>query len=226
MNIILDNRERDLIKLCNNNNIEITCKNLDIGDIIFEENNENIYIIERKTFDDLGASIKDGRYKEQKIRLLENNNNNVYYIIEGNIKFCKTLNKKALLGSLINMIFRDNIKIIFSIDLNQTYEILLQIKDKYNSGKFIKNKNDSNYVSSIKLNKKDNLDKKTCNIIQLATIPGVSKNIASVILEKYENLNNLIKEYEINGENILEKISLGKRNIGKVLSKKIYDYLI
>ena len=222
--------ERDLIKLFNENNNDIILKNLEIGDIVYKMDEEVIYIVERKTFNDLGASINDGRYKEQKIRLLSNSNGNLFYILEGNMSVCTTLNQKALLGSIVNMTFRDNIKLIFSSDINQTYKILVQIKDKFNSGKFSKivgGLNDNNnYVSSIKLNKKENMTKLNCNIIQLATIPGVSKNMSSIILEKYNTIDKLIEEYKKNGENILAELSMGKRKLGKVLSKKIYDILI
>jgi ERCC4-type nuclease len=230
MEIYLDNRERDLIKLFNENKNDIILKNLEIGDIIYKKDEEVIYIVERKTFNDLGASINDGRYKEQKIRLLSNSNRNLFYILEGNMSKCTTLNQKALLGSIVNMTFRDNIKLIFSSDINQTYKILIQIKDKFNSGKFSKivgeTNNNNNYVSSIKLNKKENMTKLNCNIIQLATIPGVSKNMSSIILEKYNTIDKLIEEYKKNGENILAELSMGKRKLGKVLSKKIYDILI
>tara|TARA_Y100000741_G_scaffold58490_1_gene40736 strand:- start:8317 stop:9009 length:693 start_codon:yes stop_codon:yes gene_type:complete len=230
MEIYVDNRERDLIKLFNENNNDIILKNLEIGDIVYKKDEEVIYIVERKTFNDLGASINDGRYKEQKIRLLSNSNGNLFYILEGNMSECTTLNQKALLGSIVNMTFRDNIKLIFSSDINQTYKILVQIKDKFNSGKFSKivgEPNDNNnYVSSIKLNKKENMTKLNCNIIQLATIPGVSKNMSSIILEKYNTIDKLIEEYKKNGENILAELSMGKRKLGKVLSKKIYDILI
>ena len=105
MDLIIDNREKSLIKLLNENNEKYILFNLDIGDIQYKMNDELIYIIERKTVDDLGASINDGRYKEQKVRLLSNNKNNIYYIIEGDINECKTLSKKSILGSIINMIF-------------------------------------------------------------------------------------------------------------------------
>ena len=83
------------------------------------------------------------------------------------------------------MIFRDNIKIIYSKNIKQTLDIILQIKRKYENGKFIKNEDTSQeYLSSIKLNKKQNMDKKLCNILQLATIPGVSKNISTIIKNK------------------------------------------
>ena len=227
MEIIIDNREKDLIKLLETNEIKCIKKNLEIGDIQFIENDNIIYIIERKTINDLGASIKDGRYKEQKMRLLSNNNNNIYYILEGNINNCTTLNRKALLGSIINMLFRDNIRIIFSENINDTYNIILQIQNKYNIGKFKKIENSlDNYTSSIKINKKENMNKNLCNIIQLATIPGVSKNISKIILDKYETISNLIEEFKNNDKLLLADINLGKRKLGKILSEKIYDYLI
>ena len=160
MELIIDNRENSLIKLLEENNINFE-KNLEIGDIQFIENDKLIYIIERKTVNDLGASIKDGRYKEQKMSLLANNTGNIYYIIEGNIDDCNTLNRKALLGSIINMIFRDNIKIINSNNVLDTYNIIIQIQTKYNDGKFkqIENNKDS-YISSIKTNKKRKYEQK------------------------------------------------------------------
>lgn len=227
MEIIIDNRENSLIKLLEENKETFTKKNLEIGDIQFIENNKLIYIIERKTINDLGASIKDGRYKEQKMRLLSNHSNNIYYIIEGNIDECNTLNRKALLGSIINMSFRDNIKVINSNNIKDTYDIIIQIRRKYNEGKFKEIESSTeNYVSSIKMNKKENMSKEICNIVQLATIPGVSQKISKVIIEKYGSLNNLIEEYKKTDNLLLADINLGKRKIGKVLSIKIYDYLI
>jgi len=227
MEIIIDNRENSLIKLLEENKIVFIKKNLEIGDIHFIENDKIIYILERKTINDLGASIKDGRYKEQKMRLLSNHSNNIYYIIEGNIDDCNTLNRKALLGSIINMSFRDNIKVISSNNIKDTYDIILQIRRKYDEGKFKKIESSTdNYVSSIKMNKKENMSKELCNIVQLATIPGVSQNISKIIMEKYGSMSNLIEEYKKTDNLLLANISLGKRKIGKVLSIKIYDYLI
>ena len=41
------------------------------------------FITERKTADDLAASIMDGRYEEQKYRLKNCGINNVVYLVEG-----------------------------------------------------------------------------------------------------------------------------------------------
>jgi len=62
-------------------------KNLDIGDIIIYNGSYKL-IIERKTINDLVSSIKDGRYREQKMRLLSyrkknTNHKNNLICIEG-----------------------------------------------------------------------------------------------------------------------------------------------
>lgn len=57
------------------------------------------FIVERKTADDLAASIMDGRYEEQKFRLKGCGINNVIYLVEGSPgQYCKipeTVLKKA-----------------------------------------------------------------------------------------------------------------------------------
>jgi ERCC4-type nuclease len=60
----------------NKENIIITSEQLEIGDIqiIFDD---KLYVYERKTVSDLLSSINDGRYKEQKIRLLNSHATNI-----------------------------------------------------------------------------------------------------------------------------------------------------
>jgi len=105
MIIKIDNREHDLIKLCqhyieiipNYKDIELVVEALPLGDAIIGNNKVNAngeicgfeekVIIERKSLADLGASIKDGRYEEQSYRLNGSpyHNHNIIYLIEGDI---------------------------------------------------------------------------------------------------------------------------------------------
>ena len=61
--------------------------------------------MERKTADDLAASIMDGRYQEQKYRLKNCGINNVVYLVEGQAgQYCKIPNhvlKKAQIHTQI-----------------------------------------------------------------------------------------------------------------------------
>ena len=89
----IDNREpKEIINYLNffnessKNKVIINITKLNLGDYVFydEINEKNILIIERKSLNDLEASIKDGRYNEQSLRLNEANieNHNIYYLIE------------------------------------------------------------------------------------------------------------------------------------------------
>ena len=86
LKIIIDSREIQLYNILIERDLDkysiyISKEQLELGDIrIISDNIDFIY--ERKTMNDLLSSIKDGRYKEQKHRLLSNHKN-INYIIEG-----------------------------------------------------------------------------------------------------------------------------------------------
>ena len=72
--LIIDSRERKIKSYFLNHSKSnfkkcVSSQNLDIGDIIFKYQGETLLLIERKTVEDLGSSILDGRHKEQNIEL-------------------------------------------------------------------------------------------------------------------------------------------------------------
>ena len=251
MELELDTRETKLINKLNEINFSFTIKQLDLGDIIIYKNNKIVLIIERKTVGDLYCSIKDGRYKEQKIRLTENFTKfQILYLIEGSIneynnKFINNFNS-IVNGAIINTLFRDKIKIIRTCNLNETRDTIIFLYNKIlkNIDYFVNNDYSHEnkceiYLNTIKIKKKDNLTPKNCNILQLSQIPGVSKNMAISIIEKYTSIHHLINKYnEINEIEIKEKLlyelvyipnydfPTKTRRIGPTVSKKIFNYLI
>jgi len=106
VSIIIDNRETKLYTNLNERDLDIykdkiiiEKRQLDIGDIHINFN-DITYIYERKTVNDLLSSVKDGRYKEQKHRLLASSTNN-NYIIEGDtITSHKNFSNQKLLTSI------------------------------------------------------------------------------------------------------------------------------
>ncbi len=56
--LVVDARERSLIKVLGK---DIVVETLEVGDILCEYENGAPWIAERKTADDLAASIRDGR---------------------------------------------------------------------------------------------------------------------------------------------------------------------
>lgn len=239
LNLVYDSRELKLKEyLESTDKIQIIQEYLDLGDIIFRNDSKDILIIERKTMGDLYSSIQDGRYKEQKIRLMNHySNHQIVYIIEGTISCSSKFFKKAKPitdGALLNMTFRDKLNVIRTKDVSDTASILYKIGNKIiKNPEFFKNDseiNKINYLDTIKICKKDNMTPKLCNIVQLSQIPGVSKQMAEIIIEKYNSLSNLIMEYtKLNNledkQKLLKNIELTNRKIGPVISKRIYEFL-
>ena len=141
--LIIDTREGKLIELIKTTStfaIPYEVKNLQIGDIIISSNKypEKQLIIERKCMTDMICSIKDGRYKEQKIRLqaeVSNSNSNtlICYLIEGVINDLRLPNDKTLLyGGIVSSIFRDKIPLIRTTSLSETLDIIKRLHERLN----------------------------------------------------------------------------------------------
>ena len=83
LKIQVDYREKLLISLIT---VPIEVVNLEMGDIQIIKDDKPLIIIERKSVSDLNSSIRDGRYHEQKHRLINNvDRQRIVYIIEGQI---------------------------------------------------------------------------------------------------------------------------------------------
>jgi len=231
----------------------IEIKNLEIGDIIIEINQKPLILIERKTIPDLASSISDGRLREQKHRIsLSNfNNSQIIYLIEGNIeqKLYGGINKKSIQGSIINTLVRDNYKVYKTYDIEETKYFLerlfmkiLKDKDKLinlDSNISLKSNGESeqngDYSKLANLSKKNQLTPDVFNKIILLQIPGISSNHINEIKKNYSSIKDLILKYNsiekledrhILLENIIIELKNNKkRKLGKVLSKRIYEYL-
>ena len=141
----------------------------------------------RKEWTQCSISINDGRYKEQKARLLANYPlSQIIYLIEGDLsELYSSTHRKAVSGSIFNMQFRDKIRVVRTKDLNDTCEFILSLysKSTKNPEWFItgesqpQSENDSvDYSSLIKVNKSGNMTPQVCQIVMLTHIPGVSHN--------------------------------------------------
>ena len=204
MELYIDNRETSIKKYFEDRYMDkIKCMNLDLGDFVFKYNNEVILIIERKTIEDLASSIKDGRYREQKSRLISNYPlHKILFIIEGDLtlenkslKFNK-VSKKTIYSSLINLLVRDNIHTWTSFSIKYTIEFLenMMIKLETQGDTFMNKSN--NYIDNLCKNinkvKKTNLTPELVYRSQLLSIPGISNKYVDVIIENYPDMVKLI----------------------------------
>ena len=87
--------------------------------------------------------------------------------------------------------------------------------------------NNINYLSTIKMTKKDNITKDNINTLMLMQIPGISLLSASSIMNKYNNIYNLINELK-NDANCLDSLKLesSNRKISKNIIENVKNYLL
>ena len=125
--LLIDNREREL-KTFFSNYSSVKFDNLDIGDIVFRYHGDIVVLIERKTIGDLISSIKDGRYREQKLRILNHvPRDKVIYLLEGGKISQNNYAGKLVWGSMVSMLIRDGIKIIRTIDVGESIQFIDRI---------------------------------------------------------------------------------------------------
>jgi ERCC4-type nuclease len=116
---------------------------LSVGDIILTDssNEEDIVIMERKSLNDLAASIRDGRYNEQSFRLSQypHHNHNIIYIIEGDLSKYNEhrggITKKALNSAMMSIQYYKGFSIIRTMNIHETATFIYDFADKYDKEK-------------------------------------------------------------------------------------------
>jgi len=123
---------------------KIKKEQLHIGDIVFEDNEgKQILIFERKTLNDLAASIKDGRYNEQSFRLDKEatHNHNIIYIIEGDIERYNEkrgrISKKILISSMFSLLYYKGFSVFRTNSICETADVIVFFADKYDKTRVV-----------------------------------------------------------------------------------------
>lgn len=237
--IILDIREPKLNTILTSlTNIPITTEALDVADIqihtMINDKEFRIYL-ERKTLSDFIASIKDGRYKEQKFRLKSASPSQyVAYILEEVPNVPQLINthisglpSSGIISAILHTCFRDGFHVFFSSSLNETAQWIIEIATRLNNypEKFISN---DEYISHVKgkTKKVHQIDIPMCQIMMLMQIPGISSKLSKLLIEKFGTVNGMIKELSILDEkeryDLLQTIPL----LGPKKSKVLLQYLL
>lgn len=181
-----------------------------VGDFVFEGKHDGIprLIVERKSISDLLCSIKDGRFREQRMRLLETNVK-IIYIIEGNV-----ISDKLVMGALENLALRHNICVIPTSNEIQTINV---IKNLYN-------KIGQDYIQPatkyVTARRKNDIHLSPLEKM-LETINGVSPSIAAAIAQNYASVKDFVLVLKDN-PNMLYGLELSpKRKLGPKLAQRI-----
>ena len=217
--MILDTREHDAIALLPNREV----KQLPVGDMWIGD-----LIIERKSIKDLEASILDGRYREQRGRILaycQENKTQPLYIFEGALSSHTGRLTTATIMKFINrLVFHYNIPVVQTGSLAETVELLKAIEEQQQEKpESLQRKTDLIKVTDgLHVQKKVNAqDPRQFSIAALMQCPGVSAKIAEALVTAFGSIKGVmeapVKE--------IENVKVGARKVGPVVSKRLKELL-
>lgn len=237
MRLLIDDRERKIIPFfkINKTHVEIEVTRIYAGDYALYDEDDLIFIIERKNIKDLAASITDGR-KANISNLLEariETGCKLVYLIEGKARYkpdhkIGRIPYKNLQAHLDHIAIRDNIIIIYSSNYEDSANRILEFIKNYSTLNILKTKQGGDFNIQKKKSTPD--DTIACKI--WTCIPGITDNNVSLFYENY-HISDLILEQIPYDEIYAMKYSsgtiIGKR-ADKILSvckptiesKKIY----
>jgi len=224
---LLDIRERDLIPLMPNWPVKM----LPIGDLWIgvkgEEIQEGSVIAERKTVTDFEASFLDGRYREQRTRLLaycSEKKAKPFYIIEGTFdRPQQRLEKKALWKLLTRLSLRYGIGLFFTKSLEETAQLAETLLEQWTDDPKVFQGETVSYAETLHVNKKDNTS--TSQVVQtmmIAQVPGISVKTAQALLLTHKSFESVFKatEAELAATQVTES-----RKFGAAAAKKLWTAL-
>ena len=210
--LVVDKRERHLLALFGDGGVH--ADTLEVGDISCTYPNGSCWVAERKSTQDMANSIKDGRWEEQKARLVSSGLH-VFYILEGGFKGVQGLPYGALVGAYTTLLLHPNIaSVCRTTDIAETKFVLTQLAQKCH----VVTKPESLGVVSSKRKKDDDI--RNIWIRQLACIPSISEHIAATLLDHFGSMSAL-REALSNPETFpIVQLSrgacLGKKRIAKL----------
>ena len=236
----IDARETGLINILKESEHTIKTQNLDIGDIHIIRGDNLVACIERKTVSDLAASIKDGRYREQKLRLKAANCAVRGYIIENTLPVWGDVNgiaESTLRSALVNTVTRDKMMVLQSTSTYETSLWVLKLLEKCNEQRWDEMELESSpsssreYTDTLSTVKKRNMTPETCFVTQLKVLPGVSSSIAESIVSEFCSFKDLFDKLGTSSDEerieVLSKLTTGekRRKIGTKVAVTVNTYL-
>jgi len=242
MPIFFDYREKALIRLAPTvKEFTPPVGDIWIGDLSGTVLQAGGVILERKTAADLEASIMDGRYQEQRGRLLAYSREHKVafgYVIEGDLdRLDGRLTESALLKHITRLQFHHRIPVVQTACARDTVKLAELIEAQWvkDGGKFAFECLEANAsaggstegtsftaASYIKSACRDSPD--TFLLGTLTQCRGISEALARLIMSKFPTLDSLMAATAADLAAIAE-VAPGKRKVGKAVADRLYGLL-
>lgn len=223
MTIILDTREHALISA-----LPHACvKQLPVGDAWIQYNDHTSVVVERKTTADFEASFLDGRYREQRTRLLAycaEHKSKALYILEGGLDGrLHRMERNALQKLVHRLLLRYGVAVWCTKDVQDTANTLRILCQQISEDKNVFQGEQLSYTDVQHITKKANKDDpKAFACAALQGCPGISAKAAGAIWESIgESWQSLLAA----DEKTLAELKVGERRLGPAVAKRLWNLL-
>lgn len=224
MAIVLDNREHSLISLLPT----ATVQQLPVGDAWIKVGEQTKLVVERKTTADFEASFLDGRYREQRTRLLAfcaEQKAKALYILEGGLDGRRrSLDRPALQKLVHRLLLRYGVAVYFTRSTEviksteDTAATLTLLAQQLMEDAAVFEGEQLSYTDVQHVTKKANKDDpKAFACAALQGCPGVSAKSAAAIWEVAQTWSRLLEMTEKE----LAEIKVGERRLGPAVAKRL-----
>lgn len=208
-------------------------QNLQVGDIIIGTDAsgnplQGSLVVERKTIQDFEASFLDGRYRDQRARLLiycKEKQTNVAYILEGEPDKHSRLPGNTLKKLITRLQFHYKIPIFQTRNCKDTTDLLVSWIEQWkeNPQSFGIRTEEITLAENIHVSKKSNShDPKIFIIASLSNCQGISVKMAEQIAEKWTSWNELLSA---SVDDIINLKMENGRRIGPAVGSRLYTIL-
>ncbi|XP_077219254.1 crossover junction endonuclease MUS81-like isoform X2 [Tasmannia lanceolata] len=205
-------RSRKVIdSICTQFKIEVEVRRLPVGDGIWIARHKHLdreyvldFIVERKQIDDFCDSIKDNRYRDQKLRLLRCGLQKLIYLVEGDPNACEAAERIKTACFTTEILEGFDVQRTNGLtDTLRKYGHLTQAISHYYITQF---SNDTYKSSGTCLSfdefirKCQDLDKMTISDLfaaQIMQVPQVTEEVTFAVLDLYPTLISLARAYSI-----------------------------
>ncbi len=223
MTLVLDTREHGLIPLLSS----ATVQQLPVGDAwVCDPSGNTLVVVERKTTADFEASFLDGRYREQRTRLLAycaEHKARALYLLEGGVDGRRrTLGRDALQKLLHRLMLRYGVAIWHTTSLEDTAQTLMLLTAQVTEDAKVFDAETVSYTDVNKISKKSNQeDPKVFASACLQQCPGVSAKAADALLGVFPTLTEIMAADEPS----LANVKVGARKLGPAVAKRLWGLL-
>lgn len=243
VHVTVDTREEDLWVLLEPWTIEgvewrAERAPLEVGDVRISVDGKEILLLERKAAEDLGASQRDGRYREQRARLLAKRGAGVHigYVVEVP-PWSPTLSRTWCQGrftevhlqtAITRLQLRYGIPVFQSAGPKETLQWIRRLTaqlcedpEVFQTG-ILQDASQvaAAYTEAIHVKKAANMDFHRMLATFLRTLPGVGTSAADTIVKHVDSFPAFFALQE----ETIATMECGKRKLGPALAKKIWNF--